>query len=144
MLQDISDWPAVTAPKLNVACLTVDIISDHESNNNATLLYYMIDRTKLRLAAGDDLIVWSEAAGSRRVLPQEIDWNQSTNPGSVVAVTFIDSVDGKFYNVIELFQAGTRLSRYEKNRHVSIHPKIQKVNVSNATISHKNHMHDMI
>lgn len=113
--QSIELWPTTQASEapLRVSCLT--------RNDN---LDTMIGRTNERLAAGDDLILWSEAAGSSIVTPDLFNWDAAKsvgNEGAVVAPTFYDASKGALeYNVVEMMQGGSVIARYEKNRPVPV------------------------
>jgi hypothetical protein len=63
---DISQWPTTMA---NEAPLKVSCVTRAESKDNRTALQTMVSRTNERLAAGDDLIMWSESAVDEMVSP---------------------------------------------------------------------------
>lgn len=110
-LDDISQWPMTRANEtpLKVSCLTR--ATDKR----------MIARTNERIAAGDDLIIWSEAAGHGSMSPNSFEWN-ANNTGAVVAATSYDPIQGsqKVYNEVNMMQNGTILASYAKNRPVPI------------------------
>lgn len=111
LLDDISLWPATRANKapLKVSCLTRTGIKE------------MIRRTNERIAAGDDLIVWSEAASQESVLPNVFEWNHE-NTGATVAATFYQQVQdsSKVYNQVQMMQNGAAITSYAKNRPVPV------------------------
>jgi apolipoprotein N-acyltransferase len=111
-LQNISLWPTTQAgaSPLQVSCLT-------NSDRNT-----LINRTNERLAAGDDLVIWSEGAGGiGAVTPDMFEWN-AENTGAVVAPTFYDPiVDTSLdYNKMEMMQNDQVVSTYSKNRPVPV------------------------
>jgi len=124
LLEDITTWPLSTAPVLQTTCITGPRKSDPISEQR------LVSLTNQRLAAGDDLIVWSEEASNFRLDVSAIQWNPD-NPGAVVAVAFMEpatiskshnnnSSTSMFWNSIELWQNGISLNRYDKNRPVPI------------------------
>jgi apolipoprotein N-acyltransferase len=124
-LMDISQWPATQASEapLRVSCVTAA-----ESGGNQTALQKMVRRTNERLAAGDDLVMWSESAVDVVVSPDMFAWN-SENRGAVVAPTFYQQPQGgednnnsagKVYNRMQMMQEGVVIASYDKNRPVPI------------------------
>jgi predicted amidohydrolase len=122
----IETWPLTLAPDLHVSCLCAES-SHHHHGGGGGSNETMLDRINARLAAGDDLILLSEAALRQRIRPDELSWPED-NPGAVVAVTFTEPVQNvvpnttstKLYNSIELLQAGQSIMRYDKNRPVPV------------------------
>eukprot|EP00956_Cyclotella_meneghiniana_P027372 scaffold61142_cov57-Cyclotella_meneghiniana.AAC.9 len=108
---DISQWPTTRANEapIKVSCLT-------RSSGRK-----MIARTNERLAAGDDLILWSEAAIRDSVLPDTFEWNEN-NTGAVVVATSYKRIHGKenVYNQVQMMQEGSVIAHYAKNRPVPI------------------------
>eukprot|EP00804_Cyclotella_cryptica_P027164 CCRYP_016077-RA/>CCRYP_016077-RA protein AED:0.19 eAED:0.19 QI:0/-1/0/1/-1/1/1/0/546 len=124
-LKDISQWPTTVA---NETPLKVSCVTRAESDCNQTALQKMVSRTNERLAAGDDLIMWSESAVDETVHPNMFAWN-SDNRGAVVAPTFYEMVQGdednssnagKVYNRVQMMQEGVVISSYNKNRPVPV------------------------
>lgn len=113
-LQNIETWPATQAGTLplQVSCIT-----------GSGDLQSMIDRTNERLAAGDDLVMWSEAAGGySEVSPDFFEWN-SENTGAVVVSAYQPPVGGNTvdtYNAMTIMQNGQEVSTYYKNRPVPL------------------------
>ncbi|KAL3772643.1 hypothetical protein ACHAWO_013188 [Cyclotella atomus] len=110
-LDDISQWPATQA---NVAPLKVSCLTRTSTNE-------MIRRTNERIAAGDDLIVWSETASDDSVLPNMFEWSDE-NTNAVVAATFYEQVQdsNKVYNRVQMMQSGVIIATYAKNRPVPV------------------------
>jgi len=119
---DISQWPTTMA---NEAPLKVSCVTRAESDDNRTALQTMVSRSNERLAAGDDLIMWSESAVDEMVSPEMFAWN-SENRGAVVAPTYYEMVQGdnnnqgKVYNRVQMMQEGVVIASYDKNRPVPI------------------------
>jgi len=115
-LQPIQTWSTTQAGRspLRVSCLT-----RVESSTDA-----IIKRTNERLASGDDLIVWSEAAVSENVAltPDLFDWENSGNARAVVVPTSFKKTenDGLVYNTMEIMQNGLVIAQYSKNRPVPV------------------------
>jgi len=113
-LQNIETWPITQAGTLplQVSCITSS--DDTQS---------MIDRTNERLAAGDDIVMWSEAAGGYfEASPDLFEWN-SENTGAAVVSTYYSPVGGNAvnaYNAMTIMQNGQEVSRYYKNRPVPL------------------------
>ena len=117
-LQDIDEWPLVQDPPLRVSCLTRPLDS-----NRTTLL----ERTHQRMAAGDDLILWSESALKQPIVWDDLNWNAhvaTSNPGTLVATTFFRNVttgtNSKLYNTVSLWNAQGLVTSYDKNRPVPV------------------------
>lgn len=110
-LHDISQWPTTRANEapIKVSCLT-------RSSGRK-----MIARTNERLAAGDDLILWSEAAIRGSESPDTFEWNEN-NTGAAVVATSYERIHGteKVYNQVQMMQEGSVVAYYSKNRPVPI------------------------
>ena len=130
----IGQWPQSVAPHLRVSCLCAGgSHHDRSKNTSNNVLPYnrtadILRRIELRLAAGDDLVVLSEAALRQRLHAEQLQWN-ADNPGAVVAVTYLEPVQSvlanstsdKHYNSIELLQASSgSVLTYYKNRPVPV------------------------
>ena len=114
---------------------------------------YMMQKTKERLAAGDDIVLWSEnAVGEFDVEAAAAELNQTSSERpswaarQVVAPTFNLVEDRNFYNTVALLQAGSIKQVYNKVRPVpilesgitagSVNPHYTEVNVgSSGTIN---------
>ncbi len=115
-LQSIQTWPTTQAGSspLIFSCLT-----RVESSTDT-----MVKRTNERLAAGDDLIMWSEASVSESVAlsPDIFDWESSGNAGAVVVPTSFKKSENDYfvYNTMEMMQDGLVIAQYSKNRPVPV------------------------
>ena len=111
-LHDISEWPATRAHEapLQVSCLTRTERSRQ-----------IIDLSNKRLAAGDDLVIWSESAGQGFESPGMFEWNPD-NTGAVLAATSYERIprSRRVYNTVKMMQAGSVVASYSKNRPVPV------------------------
>ena len=134
--QNIYDWPQSTAllhsehtPRKSDPASTVQISCIVLGNDLGRMerQAYMMQKTKERLAAGDDIVLWSEnAVGYFDVEAAAAELNQTSSKRpswaarQVVAPTF-NSVEGdNVYNTVALLQAGSIKQVYNKVRPVPI------------------------